>query len=529
MQSLTAAPRDGLTSAQVMKLLTGDGVEISAGLELLDTQNRFVDDISDALVEDGSSVSHNGRASAVHGTCSLVIQQALAWGRDRVRPYMVLSNAAVSARFNLGVYVLTTPQTKRGEEPVTYDVDGFDLLQPLQDGPGNTYVVLPEEGDDLMPNPGFEVDTSDYGSYEPFPVDDFTAATFARTTSKHYSGVASLEVTWPTTGAGISWINTTSERHFIVGKTYKFTARVWVPTGGPPSLFFDVLFTTQSPRFFPANDGWVEVEWHWTATVPAAYVALSFRGTTAGQKTWIDEIHVVGQASTCVDAVRSVIELAGAGAPLRIDGTEQLAVMPGPMVWALTDGSPVTWIQIINDLLDAINYRALWVDEDGTYRSEPYVDPKLRPVEWTLDVEDQSTNIVGQERVYDEDVWGKPNWWRFVRRGMATTPVEGDGLYTVENVNRGPSSMQSLGRPVRKTVFLDAVDQAALVAQGDRVVIEDTAVTRQVTLAVDPLPIVGHLDVVRYIDSPVSAKAEVTSSTTNLDGSPGTWVLEVME
>ena len=54
---------------------------------------------------------------------------------------MVLSDGATSARFNLGVYVLTTPDTKRGEDPATYDVTGYDLASLLQNGPADTYEV----------------------------------------------------------------------------------------------------------------------------------------------------------------------------------------------------------------------------------------------------------------------------------------------------------------------------------------------------------------------------------------------------
>lgn len=119
MQPLTAPPREHLTAEQVRDLLTGDEVTVSAGLELLDSRNQFVADLSDDLAS--GKVSHDGRAT-VHGSCSLQIQRPLAWGRDRVLVYMTLSNAAVSARFNLGVYVLTTPQDKRGETPSTFDV-----------------------------------------------------------------------------------------------------------------------------------------------------------------------------------------------------------------------------------------------------------------------------------------------------------------------------------------------------------------------------------------------------------------------
>ena len=520
MQSLTALPREHLTDEEVHGLLTGDEVTVSAGLELLDSRNRFVEDISDDLV--GGKVAHAGR-EVVHGACSLQIQRPLAWGRDRVRVYITLANAAVSARFNLGVYVLTSPKDQRGETPQTFDVQGYDLLQPLLDPVGDTYVVIPEEGADLVGNPGFETDTAGWDSNPGFGA--YTPATFARSTIRASAGVASLAVTWPT--AANSWVNLFTAE-FVIGKTYKFTADVWVPATGPDDYRFDIAFVTGSPWFTPTKETWVTLEWLWTANVSSGFYGLATRDTTSGQQTWADDVHVVGQSTTCLDAVRTVIDLAGGGAPFSVDGTLQVAVLPGPMVWGLTESQPATWLDICNDLLDAIGYGALWVDQDGTYRSEPFVPPEQRPVSWVFDLADERTNLVGPERASEQDVWSAPNRWKFIRRGMAVEPVEGDGIYTVDNIAKGPASQASLGRVRRKTVYLDAVDQAALEAQGDRIVAEDTAATRSVTLSVDPLPIAGHLDVVQYVDGADAAVAEVTSWEIPLDGSQGRWDLEVV-
>ena len=119
-------------------LLTAPNIEVSAGLELLDSSNRVVADLSDDLV--GGSISRDNNA-VVHGAARLQITRALAWGRDRVRPWMSVSDGATSARFNLGVYVMTTPEERRGEEPATFDVQGYDLLHLLQDGPGDTWTA----------------------------------------------------------------------------------------------------------------------------------------------------------------------------------------------------------------------------------------------------------------------------------------------------------------------------------------------------------------------------------------------------
>lgn len=526
MQQLTADPRADLTEDQVRELLTGAELEVAAGLELLDQRNRVVADISDDLA--GGSVAHNGRAS-VHGTCKLQVQQRLSWGRDRVRPYLVLSNAAVSARFNLGVYVLTTPVDQRGEDPVTFDVDGYDLLQPLGDVVGDTYVVEPAPGEDIAGGT-FETDAAGWESNSAFGA--YAVASFARSNTRADTGAWSLEVTWPDSTApgrpSQSWVN----RNFsdlVVGKTYLITARVWVPEDGPDRFRLDVVFHANAPWVVPPKGQWTTLQLLWTATTADAFPGVAAQGTTAGTKTWIDNVTMTPLATTYLDAVRAALTFAvGAEAQVRLDGTEHVAVLPAPMVWALTDSSPATWLQVVNDLLASINYRDLWVDENGTYRSEPFLSPSVQPVEWTFDTADEDTNIVGEDRQIVEDVWGVPNWWRFVRRGMTSTPVEGEGIYTVTNLNRGPASRESLGRVVRRVAFLDAADQAALVAQGDRAVLEQTSVTRTITLKVDPLPIVGHLDVVQLLDAPSSDKAVVVSSETQLDGSPGTWVLEVV-
>lgn len=375
MQVLTDPPRQSLTAAQVTALLTGDTLRVDAGLELLDASNRLVSDISDDLM--GGSVSRANYAD-VHGTCSLKITRQLVWGKDRVRPYMTLANSdrSVTARFNMGVYLCTSPETPRALDPVTYDVAGYDLIYLLQStGPGDTFVIS-------------------------------------------------------------------------AGTTY-------------------------------------------------------------------------------LSAVQAVLSAAQTSVPLNLDGTLGSTQLPNPMVWALVDPAP-TWLRIANDLLAAINYRALWADQDGTYRSGPYLAPASRAVEWTFNTNDTNTNLIGEDRSVVADAWGVPNWWRFVRTNMSVKPVEGAGLYTVTNQGSGPTSIDYVGRTIRKVVNLDAADQASLVAQGDRLVAEDKQVSRRFEVQVDPLPIAGHFDVVQLVDAGSSDKCVVTNWEIPLDGSPGAWTLEAV-
>lgn len=519
MQPLTAPPREHLTEQQVKDLITGDEVTIEAGLELLDSRNRYVDDISADLA--GGRVFYEGR-DTVPGKCSLQIQRPLAWGRDRVRVYMTLSNAAVSARFNLGVYVLTTPKTPRGETPATFDVQGYDLTQVLLDPIGDTYVVLPEEGTDLVTDPSFEAGITGWESNAAFGA--YTPATLDWSTSHAVDGTHTMQITWPTGAA--SWANSFSDE-FIVGKTYKFVVDFYVGLTDPDEYRIDIAFVDGSPWFTATKGAMNHIEWLWVATQSSGFYGLATHDSTSGQQTWVDKFSVVGQSTTCLDAVRAVIETAGGGAPFLVDGTQQVAVLPGPMVWALTETDQSTWLDVCNDLLEAVGYGRLWVDQDGNYRSEPFVPPEQRPVDWVHDVGDERASLVGADGDSEQDVWDKANRWVGVRRGMAVQPVEGDGIYTVDNAATGPSSIASLGKVRKKVMYVDAVDQAALVAQVERAKAEDMAATRTITLSVDPLPISGHLDVVRYVDGDDAAVAEVVSWELQLDGSPGRTVLEV--
>jgi hypothetical protein len=374
MQQLTQAPRNNLTAVQVTALLVGDGVTVTAGLELLDGNNVFVSDLSTNLVS-GSVERHN--FATVHGLCKLVIEGALAWGKDRVRPYMTLSNLGVSARFNMGVFVMTTPDTQRGEDPISYSVNGYDLLFLLQAGPGDTYV----------------------------------------------------------------------------------------------------------------------------ATSGTTYLA----------------------------AVQAVLAASGVGGTLQIDGTSAASTLPNDMVWALTPNVAISYLGIINDLLQAINYRGLWCDENGNFRSGPYQVPSSRAAEWTLDTSNSSTSIVAPVRTLASDVWAAHNWWRFVRTPMTVRPVEGAGLYTVTNASTGRTSVAALGRTVRAAVqYLAAANQASLVAQGDAIVAADQAISRTFTINLDPLPIAGHFDVLQFSDDGDTDKVQVVSWVINLDGAPGQWVMEAV-
>lgn len=104
-----------------------------------------------------------------------------------------------------------------------------------------------------------------------------------------------------------------------------------------------------------------------------------------------------GQVVT--DALRTVLGWTGETNLAVTDSTEALR---SPMTWE--PRTPL--LTICNDLLDAINYFALWCDGDGKYVAQPYTSPSQRGVAW---------DFTGRQALYlpdvdeDADYYSVPN------------------------------------------------------------------------------------------------------------------------
>lgn len=131
--------RSHLTAAQVTALLRDEpSIIISAGCELLNQDLDVLDDFSNDL--EGGSITRSNYAT-LHGSATLAIARELPWGRAIVRPYMNIESGTTLARFNLGAYFTNTPKRVLGAIPLTYDVQGFDLLHALDTPAGAAYSV----------------------------------------------------------------------------------------------------------------------------------------------------------------------------------------------------------------------------------------------------------------------------------------------------------------------------------------------------------------------------------------------------
>ena len=114
------------TPEAYIALLTADAVEVDFGVNLFNAAESEMTDITDDIL--GGVVSHQCY-DTIHGTVQLQLTRELDWDSDKVQPWMKVSSDTYTATFYLGMYSLTTPDINLGNEPIVYDVTGYDKLR----------------------------------------------------------------------------------------------------------------------------------------------------------------------------------------------------------------------------------------------------------------------------------------------------------------------------------------------------------------------------------------------------------------
>jgi hypothetical protein len=374
VQPLNGVPwRSQYSVAQITALLTSPAVSLSYGLELLDQNNNLTEDVSDNLVSWSLTRTNT---NTIQGVGTFVITMAVQGGSQRVRPYVLMSGAGLTnVRFDEGVYVLTSPATQLNLTPLTYTIQGSDLLYLLSLPIGDSYTV-------------------------------------------------------------------------------------------------------------PAGTG---------------YLA----------------------------AVQEAIAAAGiSGSQVILDQTAAGSVLPADMSWPLTDGNADTYLDVVSQLLAAINYLPIWADWEGNFQSSPYIAPEGLAPTFTFDLTKNTGVIVSDSRTLTGDLWQAPNVWVYINESV-DDPVEGDGIYTYVNQSEGQSSVDVQEREIVSVVYGTYPDQPTMEGVAAQAIDQAIQLTATLAVTVSPFPAAWHFDVFEYIDTPMGGPVVVQSQGWSLasDGSDGaqTW------
>lgn len=220
----------------------------------------------------------------------------------------------------------------------------------------------------------------------------------------------------------------------------------------------------------------------------------------------VDTRYTVTSGTNYITAVQNILTNAGIN---QYNLTATSSTLPNTLDWA-----PGTEkLQIINDLLKAINYRSLWFDENGQAQAIPYQSPSVRAPEYTYQDDDQS--VMFPDMTQSLDLFAVPNKWVLVVTEPDRTVLT--STYTNSNAN-SPTSTTNRGRTIVKyDTSQQAPDQATLDSIAQKMAYEDSQIYEQVEFGTGIMPVHSDLDVFNLNYSTLGITYKVSETTWEFD------------
>lgn len=148
-------------------------------------------------------------------------------------------------------------------------------------------------------------------------------------------------------------------------------------------------------------------------------------------------------------------------------------------------------LEILNELLGAINYESAFFDEDGVLVGRPYISPANRASEYTYAAD--SMSMIYGDVEHTLDLFAIPNKWTIVVSNADQTPIS--STYTNTSIS-SPTSTVNRGRTIVDfRTEQDAADQATLDAMVARLAFEASQVYEIVEFETPIMPIHQNADV----------------------------------
>jgi len=122
--------------------MTSKGLKVTAGLDLLDSDNTFIEEFGDNFQPKGSSVRRS-TIMTLNGTAKLNVTKPVNWENQRLRPHITLEDLETSTtqKWNLGVYLPEVPKRTAAQTPQLYTVGCYDVLSVLNVPYGKSHTV----------------------------------------------------------------------------------------------------------------------------------------------------------------------------------------------------------------------------------------------------------------------------------------------------------------------------------------------------------------------------------------------------
>lgn len=309
---------------------------------------------------------------------------------------------------------------------------------------------------------------------------------------------------------------------YVGGGSLDWNANANLPAGGslsletPPEGAQEINISKDRVRIWWEVEG--EEPWPLGVYVMAA-PAVSYRADgSSRQITLIDKLAVVSddlllttlQVPAGANIIQAVVAQINAAGETRIAATPSASTLSNSMTW-----SPGTSrLRVVNDLLTAAGYWALWTDRTGQFRVEPYVAPADRPITWTF--EEGDTAIHSPEWEYELALWDATN--TVVLISQASDDQPGMVAYAIDDNPDSPTSTVSMGRTLNPIVEenVEAESQAALQAQATRKLLDNSNVVGKLSVDHAAVP-VWYNEAVAFKSQGIDTRATITKMSLSLE------------
>lgn len=230
-----------------------------------------------------------------------------------------------------------------------------------------------------------------------------------------------------------------------------------------------------------------------TDRIPATYTVDGY-DILNGLNTLVGDSYAINVGESYLTKVEDIL-LAQGYTQFVIDPARSATTAPAAKGWPLDEST--TWLQIVNELLSAVGYRAVYSDWDGKLICQAIVDiPTVAP-EWYYTRGEFDGQMIPESDIV-HDYFATPNRWVGIQgnANATTAPVEGNGVFTYVNENQGETSVSARDQVITRVMTITAADQSALVAAVMAEVSKDRNVATTMAAQTSANPLHWHMDVV---------------------------------
>ncbi len=312
--------------------------------------------------------------------------------------------------------------------------------------------------------------------------------------------------------------NTLGDVDGVEGGALAWNANATLPGGGSIELIDrsqDINLSRDRMRIWWDVEGYGE--WPLGVYVLAAPSTQYHADSISRSITLIDKLTVIRDncltSTLQISAGANIVEAARtqilACDEYRIAHTQSSSVLSNAMTW----DPGTSRLRVINDLLDAAGYWALWTDALGQFRLEPYIAPVYRPIAWTF--KEGATSIHSPDWEHELSLWEATN--TVVMVSQADDSGATFKAVAIDSNPNSPTSTVSMGRVLNPIVEenVEASSQADLQTQANRKLLDNSNVVGKLAVSHAPVPL-WYNQAVQFQSQGINTRATVTKMSLNL-------------